>query len=235
MTTDTPGTTSTGTLTEPAAGPHTTVAEQEVDVVVVGAGTGMLAALTAAEAGLSVLVVEKSEYVGGSTALSGGGFWIPTNPLLREAGVADSTERVREYLTAVIDGETLPERWGTFVEHGPAAVETLRRTTPLSFLHMADYADYFPELPGGSATGRAMEPSPFDARTLGERRAHIRPPAMAAPIPMPITGRSYRWVNLVARHPRGLFTSAKLVAMGVGGLALRREYIAGGGALAAGL
>ena len=54
-------------------------AQQQFDVVVVGAGTGMLAALTAAEAGLSVLVIEKSEYVGGSTALSGGGFWIPMN------------------------------------------------------------------------------------------------------------------------------------------------------------
>ncbi|NCD21234.1 MAG: FAD-binding protein, partial [Actinobacteria bacterium] len=54
----------------------------EYDFVVVGAGTGMLAALAAKEAGLSVLVVEKSEYVGGSTALSGGGFWVPPNPLL---------------------------------------------------------------------------------------------------------------------------------------------------------
>ena len=61
-------------MTTPA--PQTTVptspTSEEVDFVVVGAGTGMLAALTAAEAGLKVLVVEKSEYVGGSTALSGG-------------------------------------------------------------------------------------------------------------------------------------------------------------------
>ncbi|MDO5502085.1 MAG: FAD-dependent oxidoreductase [Actinomycetia bacterium] len=208
---------------------------EEVDFVVVGAGTGMLGALAAAEAGLKVLVVEKSEFIGGSTALSGGGFWIPTNSLLQEAGVTDSTERVHEYLTAVIDGETDESRWGTFLEHGPAAVDTLRRTTPLEFLHMVEYADYFPELPGGSATGRAMEPAPFNARTLGDKREHVRPPAMAAPLPMPISGRSYRWINLIARHPRGILTAAKLVGLGVGGLALKREYIAGGGALAAGL
>ena len=142
----------------------------EYDFVVVGAGTGMLAALVAKEAGLSVLVVEKSEYVGGSTALSGGGFWVPPNPLLAKEGVQDSTERVREYLTHVTAGETTQERWGTFLDYGADAVRALARLTPLGFLHMAEYADYFPELPGGSAAGRAMEPAPFDARTLGEAR-----------------------------------------------------------------
>ena len=212
-----------------------TAAQEEYDFVVVGAGTGMLAALAAKEAGLSVLVVEKSEYVGGSTALSGGGFWVPPNPLLAKEGIADSRERVREYLTHVTAGETTEERWGTFLDYGADAVEALVRLTPLGFLHMAEYADYFPELPGGSAAGRAMEPAPFDARTLGEARAHIRPPALAAPVPMPVTGRSYRWMNLVARHPRGIMTSAKMLGIGLGGMALRREYIAGGGALAAGL
>lgn len=216
--------------------PHAHSQDQhEYDFVVVGAGTGMLAALAAKEAGLSVLVVEKSEYVGGSTALSGGGFWVPPNPLLAKEGVKDSRERVQEYLTHVTAGETTEERWGTFLDHGPDAVNALSRLTPLGFQHMVEYADYFPELPGGSAAGRAMEPAPFDARTLGEHRDHIRPPAMAAPLPMPITGRSYRWVNLVARHPRGILTSARLVGLGVGGLALKREYVAGGVALAAGL
>ncbi|MFI5889825.1 FAD-binding protein [Actinoplanes sp. NPDC051513] len=46
--------------------------EISFDFLVVGSGTGMLAALAAAEAGLSVLIVEKTEYFGGSTVLSGG-------------------------------------------------------------------------------------------------------------------------------------------------------------------
>src|SRR5690242_16082137 len=103
------------------------------DFVVVGSGTGMLAALAAAEAGLSVLIVEKSRYFGGSTALSGGGFWVPGNALLREAGVADSTERAGEYLRNVTAGETPESRWRTHLEHGPAAVDVLRRRTPLKF------------------------------------------------------------------------------------------------------
>ncbi|GAA2642593.1 FAD-binding protein [Paractinoplanes durhamensis] len=209
--------------------------EASFDFVVVGSGTGMLAALAAAESGLSVLIIEKSEYFGGSTALSGGGFWIPNNALLRQAGVVDSPERAREYLSNVTAGETPESRWATHIEHGPAAVDVLRRRTPLKFQWMAGYADYFPELPGGSATGRAMEPAPFDARRLGADRALLRPPALTAPFPMPITGRTYKWLNLVARHPRGIVTAARLLGLGVGGLAIRREYIAGGGALAAGL
>lgn len=208
---------------------------EDVDFVVVGAGTGMLAALTAAQAGLSVLVVEKSEYVGGSTALSGGGFWIPGNSLLHDAGLVDSRERAMTYLQTVTRGEAPQERLDAFLDHGPAAVDVLRAMTPLSFARMVDYADYFPELPGGSATGRAMEPKPFDARQLGEDRDKVRPPAMAAPIPMPVTGKTYKWLNLIMRTPRGIVTAAKLLGLGVGGLALRREYVAGGTALAAGL
>ncbi len=209
--------------------------EPSYDLVVVGAGTGMLAALTAAEDGLSVLIVEKSRYVGGSTALSGGGFWIPGNSLLREAGVADSPERVREYLRNVIAGETPQSRWESHIVYGPEAVEVLRRRTPLKFQWMDGYADYFPELPGGSATGRAMEPKPFDVRRLGEDLALLRPPALAAPFPMPVSGKTFRWLNLVARKPRGVYTAARLLGLGVGGLAIRREYAAGGRALAAGL
>lgn len=209
--------------------------EMSYDFVVVGSGTGMLAALTAAEDGLSVLIVEKSRYFGGSTALSGGGFWIPDNSLLREAGLLDSPERAREYLRNVTAGETPESRWETHIVHGPAAVEVLRRHTPLKFQWMAEYPDYFPELPGGSATGRAVEPKPFDVRRLGEDRALLRPPALAAPFPMPVSGKTFRWVNLITRTPRGIYTAAKLLGVGLGGLAIRREYVAGGGALAAGL
>ena len=64
--------------------PHSTtipaglpVADTCVDLLVVGSGTGMAAALAAHELGLSVLIVEKSSHVGGSTARSGGALWLP--------------------------------------------------------------------------------------------------------------------------------------------------------------
>lgn len=205
------------------------------DVVVVGSGTGLLAALTAAEGGLSVLVVEKSKYVGGSTALSGGGFWIPGNSILTENGAVDTADRVRTYLRSIVSGESPEERWESHVTYGPAAVEVLRRRTPLEFSLMAEYADYFSDVDGGSAGGRAVEPKPFDIKSLGEDRSLINPPALEAPFPMPITGSGYKWMNLIARTPRGIMASLKAVGRGIGGMALSREYVAGGQALAAGL
>ena len=207
----------------------------QFDCVVIGTGTGMFAALAAADAGLSVLLVEKSEYIGGSTALSGGGIWIPGNSVLREAGSRDNRERVRAYLEAVTAGHTDAARWGTMLDHGPAAVDLLRRRTPLRFQWIPGYADYRPELPGGSAAGRTIEPRPFDATSLGADRPLLRPSDLTSSFPFPVTGRSYRWLNLLTRHPRGVLEAVKTVGTGVGGLALRREYVAGGSALAAGL
>lgn len=209
--------------------------EMTFDLVVVGSGTGLLAALTAAEEGLSVLVVEKSEHVGGSTALSGGGFWIPGNSVLREAGAVDSEERIRAYLRAVTKGEVDEERWGSHVTYGPAAVDLMRRRTPLRFSFMREYADYFPELPGGSPGGRAVEPAPFNAKALGADRALLKPPALKAPFPMPITSSGYKWLNLAARDLRGVRQGARGLGMGVGGMLVGREYVTLGQALVAGL
>lgn len=66
---------------------------EQFDVIVVGSGTGMLAALTAADAGLSVLVVEKSEYFGGSTALSGEASGSPPTGYCLKAATAGNAPR----------------------------------------------------------------------------------------------------------------------------------------------
>ena len=123
------------------------------DVVVVGSGTGLLAAVTASELGLRVLVVEKSQYLGGSTAMSGGGFWIPGNSVLADLGVADSRERASAYLDALVGDRAPRERRESFLDHGPAAVGGLRRNAPHTWQHMREYPDYFPEVEGGSAFG----------------------------------------------------------------------------------
>src|SRR6478609_5350779 len=87
-----------------------TVGDDTVDLLVVGTGTGMAAALAAHEAGLRVLIVEKSSYVGGSTARSGGALWLPGSQVMRDDGAADSTQRAQVYLDAVVDGTASEER-----------------------------------------------------------------------------------------------------------------------------
>ena len=74
--------------------------DHEVDVLVVGSGGGgMTAALKADADGLDTLIVEKSPQFGGSTALSGGGIWVPGAPSQRRAGYTpppDGVVRVSE-------------------------------------------------------------------------------------------------------------------------------------------
>lgn len=225
-------------MTQPARAdlPPTPAKDTAFDLVVIGSGTGMAAALAAQEAGLSALIVEKTEYVGGSMARSGGAFWVPDNPVLRDAGAGDSLERAGEYVRAVV-GDTAPAKRGqSFLDHGTAAVEMLRRTTPLNLFWSKGYSDYHPEQPGGNAAGRTCESRPFDATVLGADRSRLRPGMMEAGLPMPITGVDYRWMNLMVRKPAKAFPRiVQRLAQGVGGKALGREYLAGGQALAAGL
>ena len=116
-----------------------TVQDTEVDLLVIGSGTGMAAALAAAELGASVLIVEKTAYVGGSTARSGGAFWIPDNPVLREAGAPDSPARAGTYVEAVVGDSSPRARWQAFLDHGTETVEMLRRTTPMRFMWDREY------------------------------------------------------------------------------------------------
>lgn len=63
------------------------------DVLVAGTGAaGMAAAMTAADLGLDVLMVESTDRWGGSSAMSGGGMWLPANPLMAREGAGDSRE-----------------------------------------------------------------------------------------------------------------------------------------------
>src|ERR1700712_5426075 len=65
-----------------------TLTSRDCDVLVIGSGAGGLStAITAKAAGLDVLVIEKEEFFGGTTAFSGGVLWIPGNPQAVAAGI----------------------------------------------------------------------------------------------------------------------------------------------------
>ena len=212
------------------------VRDTVVDLLVVGSGTGMAAALAAHECGLSVLLVEKSSYIGGSTARSGGALWLPASPILEEKRAGDTVERAETYLRSVVGGSAPADRSAGYLRNLTATVDMLRRTTPIRLAWAKDYSDYHPEEPGGAAAGRTCECRPLNSAILGEYRTRLRPGVMEAKIPMPTTTADYRWMNLVARVPRkGIPTIAKRLAQGLGGLLLGRRYVAGGQALAAGL
>ena len=77
--------------------------DDSYDFVIIGSGGGaMVAALVAKDAGKHIMIMEKQDKVGGSTAISGGVWWIPNNPLMAREGVADSYERARHHLDAAV-------------------------------------------------------------------------------------------------------------------------------------
>ncbi|MGY5309314.1 3-ketosteroid-delta-1-dehydrogenase [Nocardia gipuzkoensis] len=215
--------------------PLTIARDTTVDLLVVGSGTGMAAALAAHESGLSALIVEKTAYVGGSTARSGGAFWIPGSSILPDNGPAALAE-ARTYIEAVVGDSAPAERGEAFLESGPSTVAMLERTTPMRFFWAQGYSDYHPEEPGGRAEGRTCECRPFDVSVLGAERPRLRVGVMKASFPMPVTGADYKWMNLVARKPLKAFSRIlRRASLGIGGMLIGREYVAGGQALAAGL
>ena len=153
----------------------------EVDLLVIGSGTGLATALAAKELGLNVAVAEKTKYVGGSTARSGGAFWIPANTVLKRDGAVDSLDRGEKYIESVVDGSGPAERWKAFLEYGDETVKMLERMTQLSFFWSKGYSDYQTEKPGCSAAGRSVESRPFDLNKLGDQLRRFQPATMAAP------------------------------------------------------
>jgi 3-oxosteroid 1-dehydrogenase len=154
-----------------------------VDVLIVGSGGGgMAAALTAHAAGLDTLVVEKSSYFGGSTALSGGGIWVPGAPAQRREGYAPEPEGVVEYLREITDGLVSKARIRQYVASAPQMLEFLEQLSGwFEFVWKPGYADYYPELPGGSELGSTINVPPIDLRKLGADEEKLLKPLALAP------------------------------------------------------
>lgn len=148
------------------------------DVIVVGSGAGaMTSAVFLADQGFSVLVLEKSDKYGGTSAISGGGIWIPNNHYFARQGGNDSVELAQRYLTASAGEHVEPARLQAYLDNAPKMIEALTRTSRVRYAVAAKYPDYYPHLPGALPGGRTLDPELFDSSLLGDELANLRTPS----------------------------------------------------------
>jgi 3-oxosteroid 1-dehydrogenase len=158
---------------------------ESFDWVVVGSGAGSMAsALVMRAAGKSVLILEKTPFIGGTTAKSGGVIWVPNNRFMKEAGIADSAEAGITYLDAA--AEDVP---GT--SHEKRLVYVNESTRMIDFLVGQGVAlerasqfwpDYYDDLPGGCKTSRCVTALPFNTNELGAWRKKLRKGFVEMPV-----------------------------------------------------
>lgn len=150
---------------------------QVADVIVVGSGSAaLMAALTAADAGSSVIVLEKTPRLGGTTAMSGGALWFPANHMAAQAGVKDSTQEALAYMRATgPEGwdKTEDELWQAFCRNSPEAFSFLSSKTNLKF-DFTDEEDVHMDAPGAKKFGRMLSPLPISRWRLGLTGFRIR-------------------------------------------------------------
>lgn len=207
--------------------------DHETDLLVVGTGAaGLTAAVVGANEGLKVLVVEKTDKYGGTTAFSGGVAWIPNNPLMKAAGIPDTPKDAVTYLKHNIGNRVAPSKLETFVEYAPVMTEYMTENSELKFQMMEDFPDYRPETPGGCKGGRSIDPKVFSGRKLKDYdKLRLRPGS----IPGGVVGsvKELRRLAFFKSDPKGLLDVWYVIPRNIWNRIAGRQHISSGRALVA--
>jgi 3-oxosteroid 1-dehydrogenase len=143
--------------------------DHSVDVVIVGSGNSALTnALCNYEMGTrDVLVIEKTAQYGGTSAIGGGGVWIPCNHYAIAAGADDNLEDAMTYLKHTVPEGAVPEDMHVaLLENGPKMLKFLADRTQIKYISLGEYPDYYSDQPGARLGHRSVEPEPQDITQL---------------------------------------------------------------------
>lgn len=184
-------------------------AEENVDVIVVGSGAGaLLTAVRASSLGAKVLVLEKTSKFGGTSAMSGGGIWVPNNPYAAAIGVQDSEAEAFDYMRTVIPKDQVNDATiHCYIANSQKMIRYLE-SVGVKYRAVPGYADYYPSVKGWKGGGRTLDCTPFDGTELGEELYNLRelPPSnvifglanMSVLDSVRIFAQVPGWMNIVA-------------------------------------
>jgi len=140
------------------------------DIVVVGGGGGLPAALFSRWLGNEVMLLEKAPELGGTARKAAFWYWVPNNEPMRAAGIADLEDGFLRYVARLSrptrydpDSPTLGvseheyAMYKAIYESASPAAELLNTRGALPYRHMPDACDYWSEIPEDAAPrGRVL-------------------------------------------------------------------------------
>jgi 3-oxosteroid 1-dehydrogenase len=210
--------------------------DETFDFVIGGSGAGsMAAALYMRSRGKRVVILEKTDMIGGSTARSGGVMWIPNNPFMARDGVEESYELAASYLEAVTGNQddapaATPARRQAFLSEAPRMLAFLLEQG-IELDRPSYWPDYYDEAPGGSAAGRTVVARLFDVNELGPWKDKLRASFIRLPGDLPGSIEEMRQLPHIKRSLKSRFTLLKIALRGLLARIRRKHYVGGGAAL----
>ncbi|MEW1979408.1 FAD-dependent oxidoreductase [Citricoccus sp. NPDC079358] len=190
--------------------------------MVIGSGcAGLTSALVARQAGASVLVLEKADRLGGTTAAGGGVMWAPNNHLMGARDFSDSDEDAASYVRAATAGKLSEEEISWYVSTAAEAVRFLDENTRVDYSPLSR-PDYHMEWPGATPGGRGLDHREFDPAVVPGLAEALRPPTYlplitmderdqlhgAAPDPSLLAERAERGVRTMGGALAGALTAS---------------------------
>lgn len=194
------------------------------DVVVVGSGAaGLTAAVVAAELGQSVVVVEKTQLFGGTTAYSGGVAWVPGNHHRVGPGAEDSALIAEKFLRGALGEHYDEAKISAFLAAAPAMLRFMEERSEVRFAP-STLPDYRTDCDGWRS-GRSVLTQDYDGRRLGAALESLRQPLDALVLfgSMQVSGVDALRLREACTSPAAFRHAARLLGQFAASRLLRRR------------